>query len=303
MFQISIIIPAFNAEETIERAIFSVLEQQETWEVIVVDDGSTDNTFHIITKLCSTEPKLVPLQHPDKKNHGISASRNLGIQMAKYPIIAFLDADDFYLENRFANAKILFNNPDVDGTYEAVDISDGHITQGLYTLKKKLTPEELFENLSPIGYQGWFHINGLTIKKKQLLQAGFFNEELRIHEDTEIFLKLSLTGNLHAANLEIPVATHIKNEFGITQNRKMFFSEQEKMFLSVIKYIHKGKLPDIKMHQTVYAYLNHFFFHVSVFENKGNRTAFRLKRIIHLLVSYRNLILWKTSIKFLPRVI
>ena len=90
MLKFSIIIPAYNAEKTIEKCIESVQEQTyPNWEVIVIDDGSSDKTAEIEKKTLSHCNVIT------KQNEGVSSSRNLGITLSKGDYLLFLDADDY----------------------------------------------------------------------------------------------------------------------------------------------------------------------------------------------------------------
>ena len=89
---ISVIVPAYNAEQHIEESLLSLVNQ--TWpnlEVIVIDDGSTDRTATVVEKLCKTYPVLTLHR---KENGGVSSARNLGLDIAKGDYIALQDADD-----------------------------------------------------------------------------------------------------------------------------------------------------------------------------------------------------------------
>src|SRR5690606_1248107 len=101
---ISVIIPVYNAAAFVEQAVQSALTQPEVSEVILVEDGSEDKSLPICEKLASQNDIITLLRHPGGVNKGAGASRNLGIQHTKNEWIAFLDADDYYLENRFTNS-------------------------------------------------------------------------------------------------------------------------------------------------------------------------------------------------------
>ena len=89
---ISVVIPLYNKEKYIKRAIESVLNQTfQKFEIIVVNDGSTDKSAEIVQNIKDPRIRLI-----NQKNAGVSAARNRGIQEAKYEYIAFLDADDFW---------------------------------------------------------------------------------------------------------------------------------------------------------------------------------------------------------------
>ncbi len=92
---ISVVIPLYNKERYIKRAICSVLNQSfGDFEIIIVNDGSTDNSLSIVEDIADARIKLI-----NQKNAGVSAARNRGIMESKYDFIAFLDADDEWKEN------------------------------------------------------------------------------------------------------------------------------------------------------------------------------------------------------------
>ena len=101
----SVIIPVFNREKMITRAIESVLAQTFTdYELIIVDDGSTDKTSQIIKKY---KCKILTI-----KNSGVSAARNTGIRESKGKWICLLDSDDQWLESKLQKQFDLIQNPD-----------------------------------------------------------------------------------------------------------------------------------------------------------------------------------------------
>ncbi|PDV97072.1 glycosyltransferase family 2 protein [Candidatus Chloroploca asiatica] len=100
--RISVIIPVYNGERFLAEAIQSVLDQTlPPDEIIVVDDGSTDNTAAIVAGLASTSP--LPICYVDQENQGPAAARNHGIRLAKGDFLAFLDADDLWVCHKLAD--------------------------------------------------------------------------------------------------------------------------------------------------------------------------------------------------------
>ena len=89
MISISVIIPVYNAEKFLRTAVESALREPETSEVILVEDGSSDNSLAICRQLASESSKVRLFQHVDGKNRGVSASRNLGLVKAQSEFIAF----------------------------------------------------------------------------------------------------------------------------------------------------------------------------------------------------------------------
>jgi len=117
---VTAIIVVKDGESYIKEAIDSVLGQSYSdWELLIVDDGSTDGTAGIVRDYEKTLPgKIRLLLHRDGKNHGISASRNRGIEEARGTYIGFLDADDVWLpEKLLEQTSILNGNPSVDMVY------------------------------------------------------------------------------------------------------------------------------------------------------------------------------------------
>jgi glycosyltransferase involved in cell wall biosynthesis len=112
--------PFFNAEPFIAEGIQSVLAQNYTnWELLLVDDGSTDESTTIARRYASYDPiRIRYLEHADHQNLGASASRNLGLQCAKGRYIAMLDADDVWLpEKLFEQVSRMEATPEADMIY------------------------------------------------------------------------------------------------------------------------------------------------------------------------------------------
>src|SRR5687767_10956534 len=106
--KISVIIPVYNAEKYVTQAVESALQFEEVYEVILIEDKSPDNALEVCRQLAEKNDRVKLFQHPDKGNHGAGPTRNLGLENATGDFIAFLDADDYYLPNRFDAEKELF---------------------------------------------------------------------------------------------------------------------------------------------------------------------------------------------------
>jgi glycosyltransferase involved in cell wall biosynthesis len=249
-FLVSVIIPVYNGEYYIEKAINSALKQPEVNEVVVVNDGSTDGTLTIIEKLQKKDSRVKIYHHKNKKNKGRSASRNLGIKKTSKNYIAFLDADDFYLENRFKNDKHIFEeNGEADGVYNAIGVhfyrefeSFEYDKLELTTLNKKVNYEDLFDILLS-GHEGHFSIDGLTVKKSVFDTVGNFNETLLVAEDTELFFKMALKCRLEAGILNKPLAKRGIHEKNISHKEDLYIKYRTKMFESLLFWGSKNKTP------------------------------------------------------------
>ncbi|MEO1199723.1 MAG: glycosyltransferase family 2 protein [Pseudomonadota bacterium] len=98
---ISVVMPVFNKRNSVRRSVASVRQQSEAdWELLLIDDGSTDGADALLRDLASEDNRITLLGWPD--NRGAAAARNAGIQAAKGRYIAFLDADDAWLPEKLA---------------------------------------------------------------------------------------------------------------------------------------------------------------------------------------------------------
>jgi len=301
-FRVSVIIPAYNAEKFIEKAIHSALQQDEVSEVIVVNDGSTDKTGDIIKKIQNQNAMVKIYDHEHNANQGRSASRNLGIENATGNYIAFLDADDFYLPNRFENDKKLFQlHSTIDGVYNAIgahfyreSTTKEFEKLKLFTINKKIDPENLFEALIS-GKYGYFSIDGLTLKKSVFQTIGKFNENLLVSEDTDLFWKMALKCRLIAGILDKPVAkrgVHDKNVFNRTELYDIY---------------------DLKMYESLYVWSSKKHIDINTIERFLERIwiiQFRKKKKLYLYIIYwiqlnlksPRLLLSHLGIKYFPLI-
>ncbi|MBT8325239.1 MAG: glycosyltransferase family 2 protein [Bacteroidia bacterium] len=240
-FFISVIIPVYNGEKFIVKAVESVLIQPEVIEIIIIDDASTDNTLHLIKQLEKEQNRIVVLKH--SKNLGRASTRNTGIRHANSEFIAFLDADDFYLPNRFKTDKELFkDHQDIDGIYNAIGTHfyrnttrDEQKKLELTTLNKTVDPDSLFNVLFK-GKHGHFSIDGLTIKRHVFKIIGFFNEEIPVAEDTELIYRLAIKLKLHGGVLHKPVAMRGVHEDNVFNKSSIYKKHETKMYMALLSW-------------------------------------------------------------------
>ena len=247
---VSVVIPVYNAIRFVEKAVLSVLSQDEVIEVLVIDDGSTDGSYELLQELEKEHHKDKLFIHPEHINKGRSATRNLGIKNSSGNLIAFLDSDDFFLENRFLKDIDIFNkNPEADGVYNAVGFfnylnSEGFLnnTYPLYTVRQEVEPTLLFENLVQ-GKVGHFHINGLTVKRSLFKKTGLFIESLEVMEDSDIFWKMTLVGRLKTGVINRPVAIRGVHDTNIFNNQTIYKKYFYPFYESLITWCSRNKIP------------------------------------------------------------
>ena len=229
MPQVSVITPVYNAALTVQRAVKSSVGLPEVGEVLLIDDAGPDNALEICQKLEQAHPKVRLLRHPDHGNHGAGASRNLGLAEARFPLVAFLDADDYYLPHRFhQDVDMLRVDPCLDGVYGATGIeyedeaardrfhAAGYAYQELTTLSAPVPPGELFAVLfhHHPTVRGEFSTDAVTIRKSLLERVGAFHPKLRLQQDTHLWRRLAAAGSLASGSIMEPVAirgVHARN--------------------------------------------------------------------------------------------
>jgi len=213
---VSAIIPAFNAQQFVGRAIESLLATgYPKLQIVVVDDGSTDNTLEHVTHLAKsrTDSAVVVCQHPGGGNRGVSASRNLGISTSSGELICFLDADDSVEPHRFATAtRILSESPEVDGVYELARVLVEHPTQATswkdrqaFGIRDPLQHTDLLKTL--IQGTPW-PSSGILFRRTLLDQTGCFHEGFSIAEDCHLWMRMAAVGHVVPGDLEHHVSTY-----------------------------------------------------------------------------------------------
>lgn len=242
-FKISIVIPFYNAREYVTQAVESALQQPETGEVLLIEDGSPDSGLEVCQQLAQRYSKVRLLRHFDGGNHGAAASRNLGIKNVSFQYVSFLDADDYFLPNRFDRTKeVFYSNENIDGVYEAIGIffqdaksKEIYRNVGLpemTTVTKKVLPENLFVSFMKGGI-GHFSFDGFTGRKELFSRVSYFNEELKMYEDSFLMYQLSAKGRLFFGDIQNPVAIRRVHQGNRITNQ---FADEQKKYKTMIEF-------------------------------------------------------------------
>ncbi len=191
--RVSVIIPAFNAERTIKDLLISLNNQNfsaDKSEIIVVNDGSTDNTEPILKKL-QQRYSITLLTHD--QNRGLAAARNTGIRNSRGKILIFIDADmivdDTYIENHvnFHNNQKVVGL--IGGILPADSVKYDKYQKYLYESRRGI---KKYHPKIPIPYTV-FLFNNSSIKRKVIETCGMFDENIKLYggEDTEYSYRIS----------------------------------------------------------------------------------------------------------------
>lgn len=214
--KVSCIIPAWNCEQWLQRAVDSVL--QTDWsplEIVIIDDGSTDETLTVARQLQSQHPEAVRvLQHPGHENRGVSASRNLGLKQSTGDWICFLDADDYVYHHRFESAvEILNSQPDVDGVHQLAEMVFPTEEAAecwwkgspYFGFDVTIAPDQLLLHL--LEGKCWA-TSAIVFRRTLLEHCGVFHEQLKIAEDCHLWFRMASVGKLISGDLSRPVSAY-----------------------------------------------------------------------------------------------
>ncbi len=225
--KVSVIVPVYNREKHLEQSVCTAVDLSEVGEVLLIEDGSKDSSLLVCRGLEKKFEKVRVLVHENNANKGPAASRNLGIKHASFPFVAFLDSDDIYHPNRFKIAlNVMKKNASVDGVYDAYTVKFQDGVEDVRGIQGNIPHEKLFDELVK-GKKGRIHTNAITLRKNAFEKSGYFNEDLLLHQDVELWLRIAWHCRLVPGNLEEPVATVIRHDENWMQNTN---------FQSKIKY-------------------------------------------------------------------
>ena len=235
---VSVIIPTYNCANFIKSAIDSVLKQRGcSLDLIVVDDGSTDETEDILKEYYQQGL----LNYYKQKNKGSASARNLGIKKAKGEYICFLDADDTLHENSIFERLIVYENYPKIGLL-CTDFHQKTFDGNKHNFYSELTSREKFLNdaikynklidgnvyifdkeifYDPLVLRCLIWTGTVMIAKRIFEDVGVFNENLRIAQDIELWFRIARKYEI--AFLDLPTATYLLHENGVTNNIPRYY--------------------------------------------------------------------------------
>lgn len=192
---ISVIIPAYNAARTILLAIDSVLIQKYKGEIeiIVIDDGSTDDTNLIVSEF-TKEQKNASIRLIKKQNGGVSSARNMGMRLALHDFIAFLDSDDVWLPGKLSAQIAVFQTRN-DVYFLGTSRNSESYPFNWFQLDNVFKIRQ-FQML----IKWWPSVPTVIFRKEIIAEVGEFNETLRHGEDSDFWLRVLSRFPIHAIN-------------------------------------------------------------------------------------------------------
>lgn len=225
-YLISVVIPTYNREKTIERAVQSVLDQSYSYlEVIIVDDGSTDHTEEIVQNIQDERVQFHKLHH----NCGAGHARNEGVKLAKGEIVAFHDSDDVWRPDKLQRQMEYWHaHPEYSMIY-CMYMShgeNGKVTHMPYNGMKGKLEGDLFYSLM---FRNSIGTPTMLLKKEYFFECGGFDDSLRCLEDWEFALRFSkeyLVGYLNEIHVDV-----YKTQGSVSSEVGGFFEARCKMIV------------------------------------------------------------------------
>jgi glycosyltransferase involved in cell wall biosynthesis len=214
--KVSVIIPTYNTANLVGQAIESVHNSSyKNFEIIVVDDGSTDNTKQIIDALKQTFEFTYIYQN----NKGLAGARNTGIENASGDFLVFLDSDDLVLPTKFQLQIDFFSkNINADAVYSFSDCfveddANNRFNIGLPVFEGNVLNNLLFGN--------FMHVNSLMVKTSKVREVGLFNPLYKELEDWDLWLRMSLNGSQFYCIKEVLSLVRVRKGSMTTNQDKM----------------------------------------------------------------------------------
>lgn len=192
MTTFSVLMPAYNTAGYIEAAIDSVLNQSETdLELVVIDDGSTDGTGEQVRAF--SDPRL---RYFYRRNQGVAASRNTGLQLAKGEFIAFLDADDLWHPRKLErHRQLLVREPQLGLSFNWFHVLYEGAGQPLLSPPWFTPPAKPVLGWRDFLVRNWTGTSSCVVLRAAALAEGLhFNEQLRTGEDYDLWLAIVRKG-------------------------------------------------------------------------------------------------------------
>jgi glycosyltransferase involved in cell wall biosynthesis len=256
---VSVIMIFLDEEQFMEEAIESVLAQTyDAWELLLVDDGSTDSSIEIALRYARQSPqKIFYLAHPGHENRGMSAARNLGIGHARGEMLAFLDADDVWLPDKLEQQlAILASQPEAAMVYGPTqwwyswtgrpeDRQRDYVFDPGVPLDRLLQPPHLLTHFLRIEGDSPCTCSVL-LRREVLEQVGGFEENFRgMYEDQAFFAKLCLKAPVFVSKYcSAKYRQHPNSNCSITEQSGQLAANRA-VFLDWLKtYLSKQRIHD-----------------------------------------------------------
>jgi len=209
----SIVIPVYNAEKVINRALLSIKKQTfKDYQIIIVNDGSTDKTKAAVEDFFKENNGFEYKYINVKRNRGVAYARNVGLKESQATYVAFLDADDIWYPEKLEMVhKIINKSKEIDLICHNLFVKRQGVIAGKLITCKNNKIDDLFKVL--LFRQNYIYTSATVVKKESILKIGQFSENLFSGEDYDCWLRMSLRDDFKFYFLE-----EFLGEYSISSN-------------------------------------------------------------------------------------
>lgn len=253
---VSVIIPMYNAEKTIETSINSIFNQTyKDYEIIIINDGSKDKSKEIVEKIINNnkDKKILLI---NKENGGVSSARNFGIKNANGEYIAFLDSDDEWLPEKLEKqADILIKNKEIDFIGCNRNNEKTSVLLKKFDRLKKIEFNDILLKMFP-------QTSTAVIKKNVFNEIGFYDEKQRYLEDGNLWLRIIAKKNCYMMPESLVLTGGGKPNFGFSGLSSKLW-DMEKGEIKNINEMYKmgyinGIIKNILLFYSLFKYLRRY---------------------------------------------
>jgi teichuronic acid biosynthesis glycosyltransferase TuaG len=229
---VSVIMPAYNAAAHIAESIASVQQQTyEHWELIIINDGSTDNTESIARLYAAKDPRIVYIEQLNGKQ---GKARNTGIKVAKGTLVAFIDADDIWMPHKLQEQIAFINLMNADVVFsDTILVNEDGVTQkDSWGVKDQLYKGE--EGLLAFMEENKAPLLTVVAKKESVLSVNGFSESLQRQyvEDYDLWLRMLQSNNVFAGSSERLAAYRLHTNLSMERKKSILH------VVDVLKEVH-----------------------------------------------------------------
>lgn len=220
---LSVVIPLFNKKESIKSTITSVLNQcYAEFELIIVNDGSTDGSEHIVREFNDKRIKLINIE-----NSGVSVARNIGIEAASSEYVCLLDADDYWKSAHLEKiANLITLHPQCalysSSYFEVLEDGATFIPKNKYSKDYMGVLDDFYLDYSRL--RGLINSSSVCINKLLFQQMGGFPRDVKLGEDIYVWLKMSMLGKVaYSGDPQVVIRRNAENRTAVRVNNDILY--------------------------------------------------------------------------------
>lgn len=280
---VSVVVPYFNPGSFLQEAIESVISQTySNWELILVDDGSTDGSMEIATRYSRAFPdRIRHVWHPNREHRGRSASRNLGFLHSRGQFLAHLDADDVYVEDKLQKQlEIILAYPHVGMVFGRMLLwsswrgSPDRLQKMTCPLDVAIEPPQFF----PFLVSGRNDPAGYLIRRDVIDELGGYPEHLDFCEDWALYVRIALRYSVYAqSDYNYRYRQHEGQSCSVERQNGQFYAQFKPYLRWLLDYLSVQENLSLTLHAITWKSVIRFQI-LSIAE----QTRHRVKRLVGL---------------------